>query len=108
MILVDSNVPMYLVGADHPHRVDARRVLERLRGDRLPRRRLEHAAELLACVSAATKASLRSPMSVCFYRYYRGAVRAALDAQTVARARRAGAQLSVDAALAAELQGDRP
>lgn len=30
MILVDSNVPMYLVGADHPHKVDARRLLERL------------------------------------------------------------------------------
>jgi predicted nucleic acid-binding protein len=28
MILVDSNVPMYLVGADHPHKVDARRLLE--------------------------------------------------------------------------------
>lgn len=66
--------------------------------------RIERASELLACVSAATNASLRSPMSMCFYRYYRGAVRAALDAETVARARRAGAQLSVDAALAAELQ----
>jgi predicted nucleic acid-binding protein len=30
---VDSNVPMYLVGADHPHKVDARRILERLVGD---------------------------------------------------------------------------
>lgn len=29
MILIDSNVPMYLVGADHPHKVDARRLLER-------------------------------------------------------------------------------
>jgi len=29
MILVDSNVPMYLVGAPHPHKVDAQRVLER-------------------------------------------------------------------------------
>ena len=28
MIFVDSNVPMYLVGADHPHKVDARRLLE--------------------------------------------------------------------------------
>jgi predicted nucleic acid-binding protein len=37
MIFVDSNVPMYLVGADHPHKVDARRVLERLvaEGERL-------------------------------------------------------------------------
>ncbi len=28
MILVDSNVPMYLVGAAHPHKVDAQRLLE--------------------------------------------------------------------------------
>jgi predicted nucleic acid-binding protein len=28
VILVDSNVPMYLVGADHPHKVDARRLVE--------------------------------------------------------------------------------
>ena len=34
MILVDSNVPMYLIGADHPHKVDARRWLERLAADR--------------------------------------------------------------------------
>ena len=27
-ILIDSNVPMYLVGADHPHKTDARRLLE--------------------------------------------------------------------------------
>lgn len=30
MILVDSNVPMYLIGASHPHKVDAQRALERL------------------------------------------------------------------------------
>ena len=29
MIFVDSNVPMYLVGADHPHKTDAQRLLER-------------------------------------------------------------------------------
>jgi predicted nucleic acid-binding protein len=28
VILVDSNVPMYLVGAAHPHKVDAQRLLE--------------------------------------------------------------------------------
>lgn len=28
MIFVDSNVPMYLVGAAHPHKVDAQRLLE--------------------------------------------------------------------------------
>ncbi|NNF37580.1 MAG: type II toxin-antitoxin system VapC family toxin [Gemmatimonadetes bacterium] len=30
MIFIDSNVPMYLVGAEHPNKVIARRVLERL------------------------------------------------------------------------------
>jgi predicted nucleic acid-binding protein len=33
LTFVDSNVPMYLVGADHPHKVDARRLLERLVAD---------------------------------------------------------------------------
>jgi predicted nucleic acid-binding protein len=28
MIFIDSNVPMYLVGASHPHKVDAQRLLE--------------------------------------------------------------------------------
>jgi predicted nucleic acid-binding protein len=30
VILVDSNIPMYLVGAPHPHKVDAQRALERI------------------------------------------------------------------------------
>ena len=30
MILVDSNIPMYLVGAPHPHKADAARFLEKL------------------------------------------------------------------------------
>ena len=30
MILVDSNVPMYLVGAPHPHKSNAQRLLESL------------------------------------------------------------------------------
>lgn len=34
MILVDSNIPMYLVGAPHPHKVDAQRLLEKLVSDR--------------------------------------------------------------------------
>lgn len=36
-VLVDSNIPMYLVGADHPNKVEAQRLLEKciLRGDRL-------------------------------------------------------------------------
>lgn len=28
MIFVDSNVPMYLIGAPHPHKADAQRLLE--------------------------------------------------------------------------------
>ncbi len=37
MILVDSNIPMYLVGAQHPHQHDAQRLLDDLiaRGERL-------------------------------------------------------------------------
>lgn len=37
MILIDSNIPMYLVGADHPHKADAQRLIERAicRGERL-------------------------------------------------------------------------
>jgi len=30
LILVDSNIPMYLVGAAHPHKADAQRLLENL------------------------------------------------------------------------------
>jgi len=30
MILIDSNIPMYLVGAAHPHKADAHRLLEKL------------------------------------------------------------------------------
>ena len=44
MILIDSNVPMYLVGADHPHKTDAQRLLERLA---LDNRRLVSDAEVL-------------------------------------------------------------
>lgn len=29
MTFIDSNVPMYLVGAAHPHKIDAQRLLER-------------------------------------------------------------------------------
>jgi predicted nucleic acid-binding protein len=34
VIFVDSNVPMYLVGAPHPHRSDAQRWLEKLVSER--------------------------------------------------------------------------
>jgi uncharacterized protein len=34
VILVDSNIPMYLVGLPHPHKSDAQRLLERLVSDR--------------------------------------------------------------------------
>lgn len=33
MIFIDSNIPMYLVGEAHPHKVDARRLLERFIAD---------------------------------------------------------------------------
>lgn len=37
MILLDSNVPMYLVGAEHPHKQDVQRLLDAAitRGERL-------------------------------------------------------------------------
>jgi predicted nucleic acid-binding protein len=36
MIFVDSNIPMYLVGAPHAHKDDARRLLERFVAERTP------------------------------------------------------------------------
>jgi len=44
VILVDSNVPMYLVGAPHPHKSDAQRLLEKLVSER---QRLVTDAEVL-------------------------------------------------------------
>jgi predicted nucleic acid-binding protein len=44
VILVDSNIPMYLVGAPHPHKSDAQRWLEKLVSDR---QRLVTDAEVL-------------------------------------------------------------
>jgi hypothetical protein len=44
VILIDSNVPMYLVGAPHPHKSDAQRLLEKLVNER---RRLVTDAEVL-------------------------------------------------------------
>jgi len=44
VILVDSNIPMYLVGAPHPHKSDAQRLLEKLVSDR---QRLVTDAEVL-------------------------------------------------------------
>lgn len=44
MILVDSNIPMYLIGAPHPHKADAQRLLENLISDR---QRLVTDAEVL-------------------------------------------------------------
>jgi len=44
VIFVDSNVPMYLVGAAHPHKADAQRLLERCIAER---QRLVTDAEVL-------------------------------------------------------------
>jgi len=43
VILIDSNVPMYLVGAAHPHKVDSQRLLEQFISER---RRLVSDAEV--------------------------------------------------------------
>jgi len=44
VILIDSNIPMYLVGAAHPHKRDAQRLLEKLVSER---QRLVTDAEVL-------------------------------------------------------------
>jgi predicted nucleic acid-binding protein len=44
VILIDSNIPMYLVGAAHPHKNDAQRLLEKLISER---QRLVTDAEVL-------------------------------------------------------------
>jgi hypothetical protein len=44
VILIDSNIPMYLVGAPHPHKSDAQRLLEKVVSDR---QRLVTDAEVL-------------------------------------------------------------
>ena len=44
MILIDSNIPMYLIGSPHPHKSDAQRLLEKLVSDR---QRLVTDAEVL-------------------------------------------------------------
>lgn len=36
MIFIDSNVPMYLVGAPHPHKHEAQRLLERCLSEQIP------------------------------------------------------------------------
>jgi uncharacterized protein len=44
MIFIDSNIPMYLVGAAHPHKADARRMIEQAI---MERKRLVTDAEVL-------------------------------------------------------------
>ncbi len=44
MIFVDSNIPMYLIGSAHPHKVDAQRLVEQLIAER---RRLVTDVEVL-------------------------------------------------------------
>src|SRR5262249_32393409 len=44
VILIDSNIPMYLVGTPHPHKHDAQRLLEKLISER---QRLVTDAEVL-------------------------------------------------------------
>lgn len=43
MIFVDSNIPMYLIGKDHPRKVDCQRLVERLVSER---RRLVTSSEV--------------------------------------------------------------
>jgi predicted nucleic acid-binding protein len=48
VIFIDSNIPMYLVGAAHPHKADAQRLVEKLISDR---ERLVTDAEVLQEIS---------------------------------------------------------
>lgn len=43
MIFVDSNIPMYLMGEDHPHKLDTQRLIERFANQR---RRLVTSSEV--------------------------------------------------------------
>lgn len=43
MVFVDANVPLYLLGRDHPHKVDSQRLIERFAGER---RRLVTSSEV--------------------------------------------------------------
>ncbi len=43
MIFIDANVPMYIIGSEHRHKVDAQHILERLVGER---RRLVSSSEV--------------------------------------------------------------
>jgi predicted ATPase/class 3 adenylate cyclase len=61
------------------------------------------ASELLAAAHAATGGSFRSPASMCLYRHHARALRHELDRETAARARAAGATVTLDEALAREL-----
>ena len=36
MIFIDSNIPMYLVGAPHPNKVDAQRIVEKFAAEGVP------------------------------------------------------------------------
>jgi tetratricopeptide (TPR) repeat protein len=62
------------------------------------------ASELLAAVQTATRGGLRSPMSMGVYRHYIRAMRAASHQEGIAEARARGAAMTLDAAIARELQ----
>ena len=64
MILIDSNVPMYLVGAAHPHKIDARRLLERAVAD--GRRLLTDAEVLQEILHRYVAIARRDAIQPCF------------------------------------------
>lgn len=61
MIFIDSNIPMYLIGASHPLKLQARRLLERCIADseRKVWQRFEHAAS--TSIAAAQPLALPRP-----------------------------------------------
>lgn len=64
MIFVDSNVPMYLVGAPHPHKIDAQRLLERAIAER--ERLVTHAEVLQEILHRYTAIGRRDAVQPAF------------------------------------------
>ena len=64
MILVDSNIPMYFVGAPHAHKSDARRSLEKVVSERQSLvMDVEVLQEILPATPLSTAATQSSPPS---------------------------------------------
>jgi predicted nucleic acid-binding protein len=86
LIFIDSNVPMYLVGAPHRHKIDAQRAIERLLSERV---RLVTDAEVFQEILHRYGAIARRDAIQPAYSALRGIVDEVLtiDLETVERAK---------------------